>query len=218
MSCVPCPCNFLKITSPVECSAITAAFRDPPRLGQIYAGAYSTITYVPEIVEGIPEMVQDDLTSWIFRLGLGIIFPWLIMFIVLFIIMGGRGLIMYDTAIMLIVLVIVLTIIAMSFVYFDTRSVVTNLGTQIQEKLSSNWNEKKDVIVNEILESYLNCSYCHSSTIGCGSSCGGLCSACGNIPLESHQRASLTFSSFGCSSATTVTHEIQTIEEILNSI
>jgi hypothetical protein len=179
MSCVPCPCDLFKITNPIQCAAVNTTFTDPPRLGQLYSGLYSAATYVPEIIEGIPQIIQSDLTSWGVKLGLAVVLPWLIMFIILFIIMAGQGLITYGVALILAILVIALTIISLIFIYYETKTLVVNFGPQVQEKLSSNWDEKKEDIVPEILNSYLDCSYCNSSIFGCTASCGGVCNACG---------------------------------------
>jgi len=199
MSCVPCPCDLFKITNRVQCTAVNSAFGDPPRLGQLYSGAYTTAIHVPDIIEGIPQMIQADLIQWGIKLALSIVFPWVIMFIILFIILGRKGIITYDMAIMLIVLVVILTIIALAYVYFETQTLLINFGPQVQKKLSDNWNTKKEQIVPQILDSYLNCSYCDSTTPGCDKSCGGICNACGR-------------------GLNTVAQELQNVEEILNGI
>ena len=178
MSCVPCPCDFFKITDEFECEILSNTFQDPPRLGQLYSGIYTTATYVPEIFEGVPSMLQRDLTSWFLKVSLAFILPWIIVFIILFLVMARRGLITFDTTFMLIVVVIIIAIIAMAFVYWETTGVVTSLRTQIYDQVISNWDAKKGVIVPAIRTSYLDCPYCSSSTLGCRSTCGGVCGVC----------------------------------------
>lgn len=181
MSCVPCPCDLFRIDNPINCTAINTTFTDPPRLGQLYSGIYSFASFVPEIIEGIPEMIQSDLTSFVVKFGLTIGLLWLIMFIILFIIMARNNLVTYQTTVVLILIATILTILALLFVYYDTRNIVNNFNTQIRETISDNWDTKKNEIVPDILESYLSCSYCDSETFGCSKSCGGVCiNACNN--------------------------------------
>lgn len=55
LTCLPCPCDLLKIDNPAECNTI---FEDPPRLGQLYSGIYIAATDAPEFTEGLPSLAQ----------------------------------------------------------------------------------------------------------------------------------------------------------------
>lgn len=178
MSWVPCPCDFLGIRDPIECAALNELARDPPRLGQLYAGIYSAASHVNEIITDVPEIVQRDLVAWFIRLTLYLILPWLIMFIALFIVLAQTGVITHGTAIVLIVMVIFLTAIALIFLHSDTLGVIRNISTEVGRKISTNWENKKNSIVSGVRQAYVACDYFPSQTPGCDTTCGGICPVC----------------------------------------
>jgi len=178
MTCVPCPCDLLQIESSIVCNTISNTFQDPPRLGQLYTGIYTAGEYIPNLLNGIPEIAQNDLTSTIIQLALVLSLPWIILFLILLVVLAQSNAISIYIAIILFVLLVVVLLIAVIFIYSFVINVISDFSSQILTQLSTNWNDNKNTAVNDILSSYLNCDYCTSDTKGCDKNCGGTCSVC----------------------------------------
>lgn len=174
--CVDCPCDFLGVGDNLpECQAFMKLFEEKPRLGQIYSGLFETAKSMPIILDGVSDMVQSDLSNWLIKLGLGLIIPWFVMFIVLFIVLTRGKVIGIDTCVILITGLIALTILMMFFIYQDSQYVITNLYNQVKNKIDDNWQENKNAIGKKVTCSYSSCAYCSSTTPGCNNSCGTKC-------------------------------------------
>lgn len=180
MTCVPCPCDLLGVNTSIEeilCIVkLMPKFQDPPRLGQLYSAAYTASTHVPEVIDGIPQILQRDLTGWFLKFSIAFVLPWMIMFMVIIVILGRNDIIRPGTVYSLMLLVLFLSLLAFAFVYWQTTGIVSGLGSQIKNKFDENWKNNKTPILNDILDSYENCTWCSSKTPGCSGSCGGTCS------------------------------------------
>jgi hypothetical protein len=142
MSCVPCPCDLLGIDSPVECNTISSVFEDPPRLGQLYSGIYTATTYIPELTEGLPSLIQNDFITIVFMLGLGLTLPWLLLILILIIVLAQSGVINPVVTIILFLMTFIIILIAGIFLYTFALYTLPDISTGILSKLSDNWGPK----------------------------------------------------------------------------
>lgn len=187
MTCVPCPCDLLGIDNPIECNAISTVFQNPPRLGQLYSALYTANTYLPEITDGLATLIQSDLTSVMFKLGIALTLPWILVILILLIVLAQSGAITPEVTIVLIIMMMIVVLFAIIFFYTFATYALFDTPTEVLAKLSDNWDENKDEAIPDILTSYLNCSYCSSTTRGCDSNC--------SQSLQSSNLNSLNFSS-----------------------
>lgn len=184
MDCVPCPCDLFDITDSINCGNLVGLMSTPPRLGQLYSGLYTATTYAPEILAGVPEILEDNFRSIALGLAFAFIIPWVIIFIVLFIVLGCRGIITFGTAFTLTLLVIIVVFIALAFIYFETLDHFRNIRPLITDRVRSNWDNNKTRISQAVSDNYVSCNYCDSFNPNCTANCGGVCAcACtGDCP------------------------------------
>lgn len=175
MSCVPCPCDALGVTGRIQCPILTNLMADPPRLGQLYATAITTIDNLPIIFNGVEDNLQAAVTPWFLKIGIALSLPWIIIAFITLYILYRNSIINYDLFVVAILCMLFVVGCALVYLYNVVYTVVSQAINKITEPIVDNWNEHKADIVPDIISSYIGCVYCESSTFGCTNNCGGLC-------------------------------------------
>lgn len=190
MSCVPCPCTAFGIFDTTECFELLSLLLFPPRLGQLYSGLYSTVNQIPVLTDGIIPIVQDSVVTWVIELLLALVLPWVILFIVIYFVLVGKGVISYGYLAILTILTIIIAAISIIFIYLNTSFVFTSLFSQVQQRFTNNWQANSASITTNVVNAYVGCTYCacipdlnNPASVPicafCNSfgSCGGICRA-----------------------------------------
>jgi hypothetical protein len=128
----------------------------PITLNQLYTGGYTIINSTPTITTGIKELYEDTVGPWLGKFALAIMIPYVIVFIVLFIVLIRNNVISVYTGAILIILSIVLALIAIIFIISDTTKAGTYLKTSTKELLTNNWDKNKEKIFYDLGMAYIS--------------------------------------------------------------
>lgn len=135
---VPNPCTLFD--SPPGCTLGWCFDRNlPVTYNALYSSGYVVATAAPKLVADIPTMIENDLTSWLFRIALIQTIPYVATFIVLFIALMVTKVILFEVGIMLILLILFLTTICILWMLQDSSNVVYTLEDNIISKINENW-------------------------------------------------------------------------------
>ena len=137
--CVPEICTFT--SSPAVCENIKPA---TPTYEELYAGLYISGLMVPNLVVGVQDNISTQLSSLIVTSEIVRTLPYLITFIILFIILIRTRVLTFDIGVLLIVLILVLTGLTIFFVTQQTASSLEDIINSTQQILIDNWNNNSD--------------------------------------------------------------------------
>lgn len=178
-NCVPCPCDLLGLTPPL-CGTTVRVFENPPRLGQLYTALYTGISDVPTILKGSENIIQNDITDLFIRIGIALIIPTILIFFIIICLLISSGIVNMMTGIIIILLMLFVFSLALVYLYWDINDQVDIIATKVKYNIEDNWNDNKETIINDVLNSYLTCGYCESTINGCTTNCGGICNGACN--------------------------------------
>ena len=137
----------------------------------LFATAQAAAESFPLVIDGIGTTVQDELTKLFYRVAIVQGIPYLVVFIVLFIVLMRSNVISTAVGIMLIMFIIVMTVIGIAFILFYTEDVVDNVVTNIQNGVYANLAANKETIICNLSGAWVGCIGC----TGTGSVASSFC-------------------------------------------
>ena len=135
---------------------------------QAYTFGYVAVKEAPLLIQGIPNMIQSDVTWYLFRLAIIQALPYVITFIVLFAVLMRSKAISIEAGILLIVLVLVITIVCLVWLAYDTINVVDTIMSQTKTKVLDNWDIYKDQIECDLTQAIIDTDGIKCDGLPCG--------------------------------------------------
>lgn len=169
MSCVPCPCDVFNL-NPFACAAVMYNVQQPLYVGQVYGLGYELYNNSDKITEGLGNVITSDLGAWGTKIGLCVFVPWVIMFIIVFVMLGIVKVFSWEICIGFIVVSLLIAIIAMLVIYTVTEYAYPKVVKDFKAKVKENIKNNQEVLTNALLAGY-NCAFCPSENTGCTETC-----------------------------------------------
>lgn len=145
--CVPNPPSFISSDEWNGTSGSTGLKDEAVIYNSAYSTGYLVSKYIPILLEGVPDIIENDVTligSTIVQSILIFIIPYVIVFLVLIGILMYNKTISISIGILLLILVIVITAICVIWALTDISGSVSNIPTQITIQITNNFNNTKD--------------------------------------------------------------------------
>lgn len=159
--CVPNPCALAGLTG-TELGICEASWCGlGPFFGEkcqcvsansLWSLGFIILTGIPTLTNDIPTIVENNVGSWLFRMAVIITLPYVLTFIVLFIVLIANGTISGITGIVLMTLVILLAIIAVAWMVSDTTDTTSSTLAQIRTQFNQNVANNSQAIGQAVLE------------------------------------------------------------------
>ena len=140
-----------------------------------YTISYTLFDAVPLLINGVGTVVQDELTKLFYRVAIVQALPYLVVFIVMFIVLMRSNVISTAIGIMLIMFIIVMTIIGVAFILFYTEDVVENISTQVMATINTNFINNGPAIQSALFQAWID-----PSSAQCPGGIAGVASSCAN--------------------------------------
>jgi hypothetical protein len=152
--CIPNPSTFLGNLDYAGCNGDWCFINNAPiSFNSLYSTIYSLGIYTPFLLEGIPDIVQNDLSSWSFKITIIESLPYIITFVLLFIVLMVSNVLSYELGIILIILLLLLFTVCIIWIAQETSNVVNSLDTQVRAQIAANWDLYKVPIAVNLVES-----------------------------------------------------------------
>lgn len=150
MSCVPDPCQLIG-DADASCFDIWCNLRcNNVTNDSLYSVGYILASSFPIVVQGIPDILESDLSTWLFQVAIMIVIPYVTTFIVLFLILMGAEIISASVGLLLMVLVVILAMVSVFWIVNSTSDVVHTIVNSIQTQVQSNIVNNKDSISRDL--------------------------------------------------------------------
>lgn len=150
--CVPNLCTGLTGSELGGCLLVKNL---PATLNKLYSSAYMGYKSVPNLIEDIPTMVQNEFSGWFNRLVVIETLPYLITITVLIIVMMISGSISILAGILIIIMLIVVTIFTVLYLGEDASDVIYGLESSIRKQITTNWDKYGDQTLCNMGSAYL---------------------------------------------------------------
>lgn len=165
LSCIPDMVNY--ITDPDEAKIVKCC---RPSGNQIYSVLYASGQSLNLITNGIASNIESDFESWFVRIGLANVIPWMLMFIIQYIVLMITKIISPATGIALICTSIILALVGLLWLYGDATLTTNRIYNSTIDTINNNWNNNRTIIQDHLLDAYNLQASCNSdeSNACCG--------------------------------------------------
>jgi len=133
--CVPEICTFTTDTKACELLKEVT-----PTYEELYSGLYISGLMLPNFVAGVQDNISTQVSSLVITTEILRTLPYLIMFILLFVILIRTRVLTFDVGILLIILVLLLAAVTVVIVSQQTSSSLEDIVTSTQQIISDNWD------------------------------------------------------------------------------
>lgn len=137
---VPNPCTVVSDPeSQALCTDVWCDIKDDPiSYNSVYSTSYLATQYLPFLFLGVTNVVEDDLTWYLFKTSFLQALPYLLTFLVLFVVLGYTGVLNWDITILLMVMLTALTLICIILIAQSAVDIVYQVRNDVMAQVNAN--------------------------------------------------------------------------------
>jgi hypothetical protein len=127
----------------------------PLTVDQVYGVLAATVQVSPLLLEGVKELMTDELDRVGTIAGLSLVLPWVTLLTILLVVLSYNGVLQLEVAVILFGLMIVLVCVLALVVRPSINSTFATLPRRVKDLISHNANDHSVELVHHIYNSYL---------------------------------------------------------------
>ena len=136
----------------------------PLLVNNFYAVSAGIVQAIPFITHGFATITQNEISNVFTRVAIMQTTPWLIVFIVIFVVLARSDVISYEAAWLFVLLTIIVAVVSLLLIVSDVSSTTTRLQTEITEQLQVNLRENGIRILIYLIEALFLQNICAPNT------------------------------------------------------